>query len=76
MYQYIVPPVTHNIVQQLLLLFSHEVVGLFCNPTRLLSPWDFLSKNTGVGCYFLLQRIFLTEGFNVRLLHCRQILYR
>ena len=24
-------------------------------PTRLRSPWDFPSKNTGVGCHFLLQ---------------------
>ena len=24
-------------------------------PTRLLSPWDSPSKNTGVGCHFLLQ---------------------
>ena len=28
-----------------------------CDPmdTRLLCPWDFLGKSTGVGCYFLLQ---------------------
>ena len=26
-------------------------------PTRLLCPWGFPSKNTGVGCYFLLQGI-------------------
>ena len=30
--------------------------------TRLLCPWDFLGKNTGVGCHFLLQGIFLTQG--------------
>ena len=24
-------------------------------PTKLLCPWDFLGKNTGVGCHFLLQ---------------------
>ena len=24
-------------------------------PTRLLSPWNFLGKSTGVGCHFLLQ---------------------
>ena len=24
-------------------------------PTRLCRPWDSLGKNTGVGCYFLLQ---------------------
>ena len=27
------------------------------SPTRLLCPWDFPSKNTGVGCHFLLQEI-------------------
>ena len=26
--------------------------------TRLLCPWDFPGRNTGVGCYFLLQGIF------------------
>ena len=26
-------------------------------PTRLLCPWDFPSKNTRAGCHFLLQRI-------------------
>ena len=24
-------------------------------PTRLISPWNFLGKNTEVGCHFLLQ---------------------
>ena len=37
--------------------------------------WDFLGKNTGVCCHFLLQRIFLIQGSNPCLLHCRQILY-
>ena len=39
---------------------------------------EFSNKNTGVGCHFLLQGIFLTQGSNPRLLHllhCRQILY-
>ena len=31
-------------------------------------------KNTGVGCHFLLQGSFLTQGSNPHLLHCRQIL--
>ena len=43
--------------------------------TRLLHPWDFPSKNTGVGCHFLLQEIFLTQRLNPGLLHCRQMLY-
>ena len=44
-------------------------------PTRLLSPWDFPGKDTGVGCHFPLQGIFPTQGSNLGLLHCRQILY-
>ena len=36
--------------------------------TRLLCPWDSLVKNTRMGCHFLLQRIFLTQGANPRLL--------
>ena len=45
-------------------------------PTRLLHPWDSPGKNTGVGCHFLLQGIFPTQGLNPGLLHCRQILYQ
>ena len=32
-------------------------------PARLLLPWDSPGKNTGVGCHFLLQGIFPTQGF-------------
>ena len=34
---------------------------------RLLCPWDFPGKNTRVGCHFLLQGIFPTQGWT---LHC------
>ena len=37
--------------------------------TRLLCPWGFPGKNTGMGCHFLLQGIFLTQGWNLHLLH-------
>ena len=40
-------------------------------PLSLNSP----GKNTGVGSHSLLQRIFLTQGLNLGLLHWRQILY-
>ena len=33
------------------------------------------AKNTGVGCYALLQGIFPTRGLNLGLPHCRQIVY-
>ena len=45
-------------------------------PTRLLCSWDFPGKNTRVGCHFLLQGIFQTQGLNQCLLHYRQILHR
>ena len=38
--------------------------------------WDFLGKNTGVGCHSFLQGIFPTQELNLGFLHCRQILYR
>ena len=44
-------------------------------PARLLCPWDFPGQNTGVGRHALLQGIFLTQGSNSGLPHCRQILY-
>ena len=47
--------------------------GLY--PTRLLRPWDFPGKNTWVGCHFLLQEIFLPQGLNPGLPHCRQMIY-
>ena len=60
--------------------WSHSVVsdslrphGL--QPTRLLRSWDFPGKNTGMGCHFLLQGIFLTQGSNPGLPHCSQTLY-
>ena len=31
--------------------------------------WNFPGKKTGVGCHFLLQGIFLTQGSNPSLLH-------
>ena len=37
--------------------------------SRLLCPRDSPGKNTGVGCHFLLQGIFLTHGSNLCLLH-------
>ena len=58
-----------------LLLFSHSVMSDSLRPC----PWDFSGKNTGVGCHFLLQGIFLTQGLNLSLLcllQCRWILYQ
>ena len=41
----------------------------------LLCLWDSPGKNTGVGCHFLLQETFSTQGLNLGLPHCRQTLY-
>jgi len=54
-----------------------KLCPILCNPIdcslpRLLCPWDFPGKNTGVGCHFLLQGIFPTWALNpclLRLLH-------
>ena len=54
-------------------------VRLFASPWTVayqaLGPWIFPGKSTGVGCHFLLQGIFLTQGSNPGLPHCRQMLY-
>ena len=46
-------------------------VRLFATPwtvARQALPGDFPGKNTGVGCHFLLQGIFLIQGSNPLLL--------
>ena len=37
-------------------------------PPRLLCPWDLPGKDIGVGCHFLLHKIFPTQGLNPHLL--------
>ena len=58
-------------------LFSRSVVSASLQPcglqpARFLCQWDSPSKNTGVGCHFLLQVTFPTQGSNPQLLH-RQV---
>ena len=53
-------PYLLHLLHWLLLLLSHLVVSDSVRPqrrqpTRLPRPWDSPGKNTGVGCYFLLQ---------------------
>ena len=45
-----------------------------CSPPGSSVHGDSPGKNTGVGCHFLLQGIFFTQGSNLGLLHCRRIL--
>ena len=35
-----------------------------CSPPSLLCPWDFSGKDTGVGCHFVLQGMFLAQGLS------------
>ena len=51
-------------VTQLCLTLSNPVD---CSPPGS-SVHGIISKNTGVGCHFLLQGIFLTQGLNLHLL--------
>ena len=64
-----------------IVLWSLSLLQLFATPWAVDHPvsampafMEFLGKNTGVGCHFLLQGIFLIQGLNPSLLHCRQIL--
>ena len=52
-------------------LFSHSVVSDSLWPC----PWDSPGRNIKVGCHFLLQGIFPTQGLNLCLLHYRRIFY-
>ena len=52
----------------------------FCDPIDCSPPGSsvhgiFPGMNTGVGCHFLLQGIFPTQGSNPCLPHCRQTFY-
>ena len=47
---------------------TEELSGLLCR-------WDLPGKNSAVGNHSHLQGVFLTQGSNPGLLHCRHILY-
>ena len=57
------------------MIFSQSCLTLWdameCSPPGSSVHEIFLGKYTGVICHFLLQGIFLTEGSNPGLLHCR-----
>ena len=65
----------HHVLSLSVVLNSLWHFGLLSS--RLPCPWDFLCKNTGMGCHFFLQ-VFLTQGLNpchLCFLHGRKILY-
>ena len=39
-------------------------------PTKLLCPWNFSGRDTGMSSHFLLQGFLPTHGSNLHLLHC------
>ena len=60
----------------------HVCCPTLCDPIDCSPPgssvWNFLGKNTGVSCHFLLKEIFPTQGSNPRLcISCfgKQVLY-
>ena len=59
-----------------------KIVKSLSHVQLLATPWTvdckaplFMGFSSQVGCHFLLQRIFPTQGLNPGLLHCRQTLY-
>ena len=63
------PILSHICVRAPLLVPSNPVQRYGLQPTRLLCPWDFPGKNTGVDCHFFLHGIFPTQGSNPCFLH-------
>ena len=55
---------------------SRSVVSDSLLPHGLYSPWNSPGQNTGVGSVSLFWGIFPTQGSNLGVLHCRQILYQ
>ena len=47
-----------------------------CSPPGSSVHGDSPAKNIGMGCHYLLQSIFPTQGSNSSLVHCRRILYQ
>ena len=56
--------------------YSIQLSSVAQSCLTLCSPWNSPGQNTGLGSLSLLQRIFPTQGSNLGLPHCRQILYQ
>ena len=56
-----------QLINCIMLMLNRSVVSSSLRP-----HFFFSGKNTGMGCHFLLQRIFLTQGSNLHLL-CWQV---
>ena len=60
----------HKFIKVIYNMHIHDI-----SYTTKFCPWNFPGKSTGVGCHFLLQGIFPTQGSSPGLSHCRQMLY-
>ena len=69
---------THTCVYIYIYIYIYIHNGIFfvcvlscpalCDSVRLLYPWDFPVKNTGMSCHSFLQGVFPTQGLNPGLL--------
>ena len=69
---------TDTLIREVECVHGQSCLAL-CKPMDHIPPGSsvhgiFQAKNTGARCHFLLQGIFPTQGANLHLLHCRQIL--
>ena len=51
---------------------SDSLLSQRLQPISILCPWNYPGKNIGVGSHSPFQGIFLTQGSNLCLLHCRK----
>ena len=63
----------YSIVYQVVLIVFGTVsfIAKYDFIHRPLCPWNSPGKNTGMGCHFILQGIFPSQGLKLHLLHCR-----
>ena len=71
--------VTYFLVLEIFVVVSDSIVSdsviTWTAARQVPLSMEFSSKNTGGGCHSVFQGIFLIQGLNSDLLHCRQFLY-
>ena len=65
---------------RMVVVLAAQSCPALCDAMDCIACWaplsmEFSMQNTGVGSHFLLQGIFTSQGLNLGLLICRQILY-
>ena len=64
-----VAEIINNIAGECMLSHVRLFATPWTVPARLFCPWNFPGNNTEADCHFLLQGIFLTQGWNTHPLH-------